>query len=158
MVVNGKLSKGVYAKDVILKIITELGLKAACAYEFAGDVFDNMSMEGRMTVCNMSIEGGARIGYVNPDQTTFDYIKGREYAPNDFDKAIQYWQSVRSDEDAQYDDEIIIDGSQIEPMVTWGINPGQWVLVQSYLRLHILLILKRYKKRLILWHLKRARQ
>ena len=135
VVVNGELSKGVYAKDVILKIIAELGVKGGLgyAYEFAGDVFDSMSMEGRMTVCNMSIEGGARIGYVNPDQTTFDYIKGREYAPNDFDKAIEYWHSIRSDEDAQYDDEIVIDGSQIEPMVTWGINPGQALGVSSML-------------------------
>ncbi|MEC8678276.1 MAG: 3-isopropylmalate dehydratase large subunit [Candidatus Margulisiibacteriota bacterium] len=135
VVVNGELSKGVYAKDVILKIIAELGVKGGLgyAYEFAGDVFDNMSMEGRMTVCNMSIEGGARIGYVNPDQTTFDYIKGREYAPKDFDKAIEYWQSIHSDEDAQYDDEIVIDGSQIEPMVTWGINPGQALGVSSNL-------------------------
>ena len=97
------------------------------AYEFAGDVFDNMTMEERMSVCNMSIEGGARIGYVNPDQTTFDYIKGREYAPSDvdFDRAIEYWHSIRSDADAEYDDEIVIDGNSIEPMVTWGINPGQ---------------------------------
>ena len=135
VVVNGELSKGVYAKDVILKIIAELGVKGGLgfAYEFAGDVFDNMSMESRMTVCNMSIEGGARIGYVNPDQTTFDYIKGREYAPSDFDKAINYWQSIRSDDNAQYDDEIVIDGSRIEPMVTWGINPGQALGVSSML-------------------------
>ena len=127
--VSGKLQKGVYAKDVILRIIAELGVKGGLgyAYEFAGDVFENMSMEERMSVCNMSIEGGARIGYVNPDQTTFEYIKGREYAPSDadFDRAIEYWNSIRSDADAEYDDICHIDGNSIEPMVTWGINPGQ---------------------------------
>ena len=135
IVVNGELQRGVYPKDVILKIISELGVKGGLgyAYEYAGDVFDHMSMEGRMTVCNMSIEGGARIGYVNPDETTFAFIHGKDYAPNDFDKAKAYWASIRSDDDAEYDDELVIDGSTIEPMVTWGINPGQSVPVSSNL-------------------------
>lgn len=127
--ITGQLQLGVYAKDVILRIIAELGVKGGLgyAYEFSGPVFDNMSMEERMTVCNMSIEGGARIGYVNPDKTTYEYIRDREFAPKGdaFDKAIAYWESIRSDKDAIYDDELIIDGNTIEPMVTWGINPGQ---------------------------------
>lgn len=133
ILVNGSLQKGVYPKDVILKIIAELGVKGGLgyAYEYAGDVFDNMSMEGRMTVCNMSIEGGARIGYVNPDETTFEFIFGKDYAPKDFESAKAYWHSIRSDADAQYDDELVIDGSSIEPMVTWGINPGQAVGVSQ---------------------------
>ena len=133
IVVNGELQRGVYPKDVILKIIAELGVKGGLgyAYEYAGDVFDHMTMEGRMTVCNMSIEGGARIGYVNPDETTFAFIRGKDYAPNDFDKAKAYWASIRSDDDAEYDDELVIDGSTIEPMVTWGINPGQAIGVSQ---------------------------
>ena len=127
--VTGALQPGVYAKDVILRIIAELGVKGGIgyAYEFSGSVFENMTMEERMTVCNMSIEGGARIGYVNPDQTTYDYIKDREFAPkgSSFDEALKYWNSIRSDDDAVYDDELVIDGHSIEPMVTWGINPGQ---------------------------------
>ncbi len=135
IVVNGALRPGIYAKDVILRIIAELGVKGGLgyAYEYAGDVFDNMSMEGRMTVCNMSIEGGARIGYVNPDQITYDYIQNREFAPKNMAAAIPYWDSVRSDIDAEYDDELIIDGNTIEPMVTWGINPGQALGVSSKL-------------------------
>ena len=84
-----------------------------------------MSMEERMTVCNMSIEGGARCGYVNPDQTTFDYLKDRDFAPKGeaWDQAVQWWQSLRSDDDAQYDDVVTFDASQIEPTVTWGITP-----------------------------------
>ncbi|RAP32943.1 3-isopropylmalate dehydratase large subunit [Candidatus Marinamargulisbacteria bacterium SCGC AG-439-L15] len=135
--INGQLGQNVYAKDVILRIIAELGVKGGLgyAYEYSGEVFDSMSMEERMTVCNMSIEGGARIGYINPDQTTYDYIEGRDYAPKgaDFESRKDYWESVRSDEDAVYDDEIEIDGSTIEPMVTWGINPGQAVSVTQTL-------------------------
>ncbi len=135
IVVTGKLQKGVYAKDVILKIIEQLGVKGGIgyAYEYAGPVFDNMTMEERMTVCNMSIEGGARMGYVNPDQTTYDYLRGRKYAPKDFDKAVAFWQSIRSDADAHYDDIVEIDGSAIEPMVTWGINPGQGSAVSGHI-------------------------
>ncbi len=129
--VNGKLNKGIYAKDVILTIIRKLGVKGGIgyAYEYGGDVLDKMSMEERMSICNMSIEGGARVGYVNPDQTTFDYIKGREFAPkgDKFNKAVEWWKSIASDKDAEYDDVVDINGSEIEPMVTWGINPGQAV-------------------------------
>ncbi|MEK6876422.1 MAG: 3-isopropylmalate dehydratase large subunit [Nanoarchaeota archaeon] len=128
--VNGKLGKGVYAKDVILKIIQQLGVKGGIgyAYEYGGKVLDNMSMEERMSVCNMSIEGGARAGYVNPDKTTFDYIEGREFSPKgeDFDKAVKWWKSLASN-NAKYDDVVEINGSKIEPIVTWGINPGQSV-------------------------------
>ena len=135
ILVNGELQPGVFPKDVILRIIAELGVKGGLgyAYEYAGNVFETMSMEGRMTVCNMSIEGGARIGYVNPDQTTYEYIRGKQFAPKNIDDAMIYWNSVRSDEDAEYDDELIIDGNSIEPMITWGINPGQAVGVTENL-------------------------
>lgn len=127
--VNGKLRPGVYAKDVTLYIIQKLGVKGGVgyAYEYAGDVFDAMSMDERMTVCNMSIEGGARCGYVQPDQTTYEYLKGREYAPQGdaWDRAVADWESLRSDPDAQYDDVVRIDAAEIEPVVTWGITPGQ---------------------------------
>jgi 3-isopropylmalate/(R)-2-methylmalate dehydratase large subunit len=133
--VNGTLQSGVFAKDVILYIIAKLGVKGGIgyAYEYAGEVFNNMSMEERMTVCNMSIEGGARIGYVNPDKTTFDYIKDREHAPKDMEAAITYWQSIASNASAEYDDVLVIDGSSIEPMVTWGIHPGQAIGVSQSL-------------------------
>ncbi len=127
--VNGKLRPGVYAKDVTLYIIQQLGVKGGVgyAYEYAGEVFDNFTMEERMTVCNMCIEGGARCGYVNPDQTTYDYLQGRDYAPNGeaWDRALEYWNSIRSDADATYDDVFVINGEDIEPVVTWGITPGQ---------------------------------
>ena len=131
--VKGKLGKGVFAKDVILTIINILGVNGGIgyAYEYAGSVIDAMSMEERMTLCNMSIEGGAKCGYVNPDSKTFDYIKGKEFAPEDFEKALTYWKSIASDDDATYDDEFIIDGSTIEPTVTWGINPGQAIGVSE---------------------------
>ena len=135
--VTGKLKPGVYAKDVVLKIIQQLGVKGGIgyAYEFAGPVFETMSMDERMTVCNMSIEGGARIGYVNPDQMTYDYMKGREYAPtpDQWDKAVTYWNSIRTSVHAEFDDVVTIDGSAIEPMVTWGITPGQSVGVNDVL-------------------------
>jgi 3-isopropylmalate/(R)-2-methylmalate dehydratase large subunit len=135
--VDGKLQKGVYAKDVILHIIRLLGINGGIgyAYEFSGDVFRDFSMEERMTVCNMAIEGGARCGYVNPDEKTIEYIRGREYAPggDDFEKAVMFWKSVASDRDAEYDDAVIIDGSRIEPTVTWGINPGQSVSIAQRL-------------------------
>ena len=99
------------------------------AYEYGGEAFDRMSMEERMTVCNMSIEGAARVGYVNPDETTFEYMQGRPFVPQgaDFDKARAWWESLASDPDANYDDEVEIDAATIEPTVTWGINPGQSV-------------------------------
>ncbi|HKU44386.1 MAG TPA: 3-isopropylmalate dehydratase large subunit [Polyangiales bacterium] len=127
--VNGKLRPGVYAKDVVLYVIHQLGVQGGVgyAYEFAGTVFDRFTMEERMTVCNMSIEGGARCGYVNPDETTYAYLKGREYAPQGahWDEAVRYWNSVRSDADAHYDDVVQIAAEDIEPMVTWGITPAQ---------------------------------
>ncbi|MGL5872690.1 MAG: 3-isopropylmalate dehydratase large subunit [Xenococcaceae cyanobacterium] len=127
--VNGKLPSGVYAKDVILHIIRKLGVKGGVgyAYEFAGTTFEAMSMEERMTVCNMSIEGGARCGYVNPDRVTFDYLKDRDFAPKGeaWDKAVSWWESIRSDRDAVYDDVVTFDAAEIEPTVTWGITPGQ---------------------------------
>jgi 3-isopropylmalate/(R)-2-methylmalate dehydratase large subunit len=133
--VNGKLPPGVYAKDVILHIIRTLGVKGGVgyAYEFAGTTFEQMSMEGRMTVCNMAIEGGARCGYVNPDEVTFEYLKGRDFAPKgeDWDKAVAWWQSICSDEDAVYDDVVTFDAAEIAPTVTWGITPGQGIAVNE---------------------------
>ena len=133
--VNGKLAAGVYPKDVILHIIRLLGVNGGTgyAYEFGGRVFDDMSMEGRMTVCNMAIEGGARVGYVNPDETTFAYLKGRPYAPKGkaFDEAVLRWKSFASDPDAKFDDVVTIDGASIAPTVTWGINPAQCVSIEE---------------------------
>lgn len=129
--VDGKLRPGVYAKDVILHIIRQLGTQGGTgfAYEYAGSVFDGFTMEERMTVCNMSIEGGARVGYVNPDETTFEYLKGRPYAPKGaaWDAAVERWQSYASDADCEYDDVVNINAATIEPTVTWGITPGQGV-------------------------------
>jgi 3-isopropylmalate/(R)-2-methylmalate dehydratase large subunit len=127
--VTGKLGRGVYAKDVILAIIRQLGVNGGVgyAYEFAGPVIEAMSMEERMTVCNMSIEGGARCGYVNPDDTTIEYLRGRERVPTGeaFDRAVAEWRATASDPDADYDDVVQLDGDAIEPSVTWGIHPGQ---------------------------------
>ncbi|YAI82225.1 MAG: 3-isopropylmalate dehydratase large subunit [cyanobacterium endosymbiont of Rhopalodia sterrenbergii] len=132
---NGTLGSGVYAKDVILHIIRKLGVKGGVgyAYEYAGTTFELMSMEERMTVCNMSIEGGARCGYINPDQVTFDYLKGRDFAPtgNNWDVAVDWWKSIRSDEDAIYDDIVVFDAAEIEPTITWGITPGQGIGVNE---------------------------
>ncbi len=127
--INGKLPHGVFAKDVILHIIRQLGVKGGVgyAYEFAGTTFEGMSMEERMTVCNMSIEGGARCGYINPDETTFTYLKGRDFAPqaDAWDNAVTWWRSIRSDDDAVYDDVVTFETAEIEPTITWGITPGQ---------------------------------
>jgi 3-isopropylmalate/(R)-2-methylmalate dehydratase large subunit len=133
--VNGTLARGVYAKDVILEIIRRLGVKGGVgfAYEYAGTVVDRLTMDERMTMCNMSIEGGARVGYVNPDETTFRYMRGRPFAPQGeaFDRATRWWASMASDADAAYDDRIVLDGNRLEPVVTWGINPGQSVGVSE---------------------------
>ncbi len=133
--VNGSLKPGVYAKDVILHIIRKLGVKGGVgyAYEFAGTTFEQMSMEERMTVCNMAIEGGARCGYVNPDQVTYDYLKGRDFAPKDveWDDAVAWWNNSRSDADAVYDDVIVFDATTIAPTITWGITPGQGIAVNE---------------------------
>ena len=135
--VRGRLADGVYAKDVILEIIRRLGVNGGVgyAYEYAGDTIERMSMDERMTICNMSIEGGARVGYINPDDTTFDYLRGRRRAPQGdaFERAISWWRSMRSDEDAVYDDRVAIDATAIRPTVTWGINPGQSVYVDERL-------------------------
>ncbi len=135
--IDGVLSAGVYAKDVILSIIRKLGVAGGkgFAYEYGGSVVDKMNMEERMTICNMSIEGGALVGYVNPDETTFDYLKGREFVPKgkDFERAVAYWRSVASDPDAPYDDIVDMKGLEIEPTVTWGINPGQAVGISEKL-------------------------
>ncbi len=133
--VDGKLSPGVYSKDVILHIIRMLGVNGGLgyAYEYGGSTFDAFTQEERMTVCNMSIEGGARVGYVNPDQTTFDYLRGRPYAPSqsEFEAAIARWKSFASDADAAYDDVVSYKASDIAPTVTWGINPGQAIFIDE---------------------------
>ena len=133
--VNGQLTPGVYAKDVVLHIIRKLGIKGGVgyAYEFAGTTFDAMSMEERMTVCNMAIEGGARCGYVNPDQVTYDYLKGRDFAPKgeDWEQAVTWWASLASDDDAEYDDVVVFNAENIAPTVTWGITPSQGVGVDE---------------------------
>lgn len=133
--VNGTLKPGVYAKDVILHIIRTLGVKGGVgyAYEYAGTTFEQMSMEERMTVCNMAIEGGARCGYVNPDQITYEYLKNRDFAPQgaDWEKAVTWWESLRSDADAEYDDVVVFNAEDIPPTVTWGITPGQGIGVDQ---------------------------
>jgi len=127
--VTGNLPEGVYAKDVILAIIRKLGVNGGVgyAYEYAGDVFDAMTMEERMTVCNMSIEGGARCGYVNPDSTTVEYLRGRRFAPaeDEFEARAAEWLALASDPGCAYDDVVQIDAASIAPSVTWGIHPGQ---------------------------------
>jgi len=132
---DNKLSHGVYAKDLVLHIINELGVKAGVgfAYEFAGPAINALSMEERMTICNMSIEGGARCGYVNPDEKTFSYIKNKSSAPKDenWDEALFWWKSIKSDANSIYDDVIKLDASKVEPTVTWGITPGQSVGVNQ---------------------------
>jgi 3-isopropylmalate/(R)-2-methylmalate dehydratase large subunit len=133
--VNGRLAAGVYAKDVILTIIRRLGVQGGngYAYEYGGSTLDAMSIDERMTICNMSIEGGARAGYVNPDNTTFEFLRGRRFAPQGpaFDRAVQWWRQLASDAGAPYDDRVQFDAAAIEPTVTWGINPGQSVSVSE---------------------------
>ena len=126
--VDGELSKGVTAKDVVLYIISKISASGGTGYfiEFAGSAIRSLSMEGRMTVCNMSIESGARGGLIAPDETTFAYIKGREFAPAgaDFDRAVEQWKQLKSDSDAIFDKELHFDAADIEPMITYGTNPG----------------------------------
>ncbi len=126
---ENKLSNGVFAKDLVLYIIQKLGVKAGVgyAYEFAGPAISNLSMEERMTICNMSIEGGARCGYINPDEKTYKYIKDKLFSPKkeNWNEAIDWWQSLKSDKDATYDDVVKIDASSVDPTVTWGITPAQ---------------------------------
>ncbi|HEX4372363.1 MAG TPA: 3-isopropylmalate dehydratase large subunit, partial [Puia sp.] len=126
--INGKLGKGVTPKDVPLFILSQITASGATGYfvEFAGEVFENMSMEGRMTVCNLSIEMGARGGMIAPDETTFAYLKGREKAPKGeaWDQAVAYWKTLKTDEGAQFDLELTYNADQIEPQITYGTNPG----------------------------------
>ena len=133
--VNGRLRPGIYAKDVILHIIRTLGVNGGTgyAYEYAGEVFDRFSMEERMTVCNMSIEGGARVGYVNPDATTFAYLEGRPYAPKGaaWEAAVARWNAVASEPGCAYDDVVRLRGEDVPPTVTWGINPGQGIAIDE---------------------------
>ncbi len=135
--VNGKLGKGIVPKDVVLFIISKLTAAGATGYfvEFAGDVFENMTMEGRMTVCNMSIEMGARGGMVAPDETTFNYIKGREKAPKGeaWDKALAYWKTLKTEEGAFFDKEYEFNGADIEPMITYGTNPGMGIGITKHI-------------------------
>ncbi|MFL0769109.1 MAG: 3-isopropylmalate dehydratase large subunit [Prochlorococcus sp.] len=133
--IEGQLSQGVYAKDLILHVIRSLGVKAGVghAYEFAGPTIEALSMEERMTICNMAIEGGARCGYVNPDEITFSYLKGRPYAPvgEAWDRALTWWRSLASERSAQFDDEVRFDAATIAPTITWGITPGQGIGVDE---------------------------
>jgi 3-isopropylmalate/(R)-2-methylmalate dehydratase large subunit len=135
--VNGKLGKGITPKDVVLYIISKLTAAGATGYfvEFAGDVFENMTMEGRMTVCNMSIEMGARGGMIAPDETTFAYIKGREKAPKGeaWDKALAYWKTLKTDEGAKFDKEYEYKAADIEPMITYGTNPGMGIGITKHI-------------------------
>ncbi len=133
--VNGKLAEGISAKDVVLAIIGKVGHAGGTGYvvEFAGDAIESLSMEGRMTVCNMAIELGAKAGMIAPDQTTIDYIRGKEFAPKGevLEQAIAYWQSLKSDEGAHFDAEVLLDAADIAPQVTWGTNPGQVIAVNE---------------------------
>lgn len=133
--VNGKLKKGVLPKDVILYVIAKLGTNSGTGYfcEYAGNVFEEMSMEGRMTVCNMSIEMGARGGMIAPDETTFEYVKGREFAPKaeDFNKKVAYWKTLKTDKDAIFDQEYTFEAEDIEPMLTYGTNPGMGIKISE---------------------------
>lgn len=129
--VNGSLPEGSSAKDIILAVIAKIGTGGGQGYvlEYRGQAIRELSMEGRMTICNMSIEAGARAGMVAPDETTFEYIKGRPHAPEgeEWERAVEYWTSLRSDEDAVFDAEVVLEAADIEPFVTWGTNPGQGV-------------------------------
>ena len=133
--VEGELPEGIQAKDVILYIISKVTASGGTGYfvEFAGSAIRSLSMEGRMTVCNMSIEMGARGGLIAPDETTFEYVKGREFAPKgaDWDKAVEKWSQLYSDEDAVFDKEIVYDAADIEPMITYGTNPGMGTKVSG---------------------------
>lgn len=133
--VNGKLSDGISAKDVVLAIIGRVGHAGGTGYvvEFAGEAIEGLTMEGRMTVCNMAIELGAKAGMIAPDQTTIDYIRGKAFAPKGeaLEQAITYWQSLKSDANARFDAEVVLDAANIAPQVTWGTNPGQVIAVNE---------------------------
>ncbi|QZY52331.1 3-isopropylmalate dehydratase large subunit [Leucobacter tenebrionis] len=133
--VEGELRPGVTAKDIILAVIAKIGTGGGQGYvlEYRGSAIRGLSMDGRMTICNMSIEAGARAGMVAPDETTFEYVKGRPHAPQgeDWDRAVEYWKTLPTDEGAVFDREVFIDASELEPFVTWGTNPGQGVLLSD---------------------------
>jgi 3-isopropylmalate/(R)-2-methylmalate dehydratase large subunit len=135
--VNGQLGKGVTPKDVALFIISQLSTSGATGYfvEYAGDVFENMSMEGRMTVCNLSIEMGARGGMIAPDETTFSYLKDKPLSPKgeDWDKAVAHWKTLKTEANASFDKEFNFDSSQIEPMITYGTNPGMGMGISKHI-------------------------
>jgi len=135
--VEGTLSEGVTAKDVILYIISKISASGGTGYfiEYAGSTIRSLSMEGRMTICNMSIESGARGGLIAPDETTFSYVRGREFAPRgkEFDRAVERWSLLKSDRDAVFDQEIQLDASAIEPMITYGTNPGMGTKITGYI-------------------------
>ena len=136
LIVNGKLSIGVTAKDVILKIIGMIGTAGGTGFviEFAGDVIKNLSIEERMTVCNMTIEGGARAGLIEPDKKTFEYLKGKPMSPknNNWNKALEYWSNLKSDDNCKFDKEVVIKGEDIVPQVTWGTSPQDVVPVNGF--------------------------
>ena len=131
--VEGELTAGVTAKDVILHIIRQLGVNGGVgyAYEYAGSTVENMTMEERMTICNMSIEGGARCGYINPDETTFEFLRGKERVPvgEEFDRDVEKWRAYASDPDAEYDDVVTFNAADIQPTVTWGVTPAQAISI-----------------------------
>jgi len=135
IIINGQLGRGVTAKDVALYLIAKLTTSGATGYfvEYAGDVVRNLSMEGRLTLCNLSIEMGARGGFIAPDDTTFSYIKGREFAPKgeDWEKAIAYWRTLKSGDDAVFDKELTFEAADIEPRITYGTNPGMGIGIDS---------------------------
>ena len=133
--VNGSLGRGVTAKDVALYLMSKISTSGATGYfvEYAGDVVRNLTMEGRLTLCNLSIEMGARGGMIAPDETTFEYLKGRPHAPQgeEWDKAVAYWKTLKSEDDAVFDKELEFDGADIQPMITYGTNPGMGIPVTA---------------------------
>jgi len=135
VVVSGELRPGVSAKDLILALITQTGTGGGNGHivEYRGEAIRKLSMEGRMTICNMSIEWGAKAGMIAPDETTFAYLKGREHAPEgeQWEAAVEYWKTLVTDEDAEYDTEIILDAAAVSPFITWGTNPGQGAPLDS---------------------------
>ena len=131
--INGKLGRGVSAKDIILTIISKIGTKGGVGYciEYTGDTIKNLNMEQRMTICNMSIEAGARVGMISPDETTFNYLKGRKFAPKGkkWDEAIKYWKTLTTDKGAEFNQLVQLDANQIEPLITWGTDPSTGIKV-----------------------------
>jgi len=133
VMVTGTLQSGVTAKDIILAVIAKIGTGGGQGYviEYRGPAIEALSMEARMTVCNMSIEAGARAGMIAPDETTFAFLRGRQHAPTDWDAAVRYWRTLRTDEDAVFDAEVILDADELTPFVTWGTNPGQGLTLDA---------------------------